>query len=423
MTDDDAVQLELARARTLALLADVPDELLMQPPSRIMSPLAWDLAHVGNYEELWILQRAAGLAPTNELYDDMYDAFRHERFERDELPLLRGSQARAYLEAVRERVLGAIEQLRIGGSADHEDPLLADGFVLALVAQHEHQHGETVLQTRNLLGDRVAPLPVATAGEDAGDASLVAVPGETVLVEAGTYTVGTSADPRAYDNERPAHEVELSALRIDRWPVTCGQYLEFVEGGGYDDRRAWTDDGWAWRSGDEGERAPMGWRRASDGSWTVERFGTVRPLDLLEPVQHVSWYEADAFARWTGARLPTELEWEVAARGAGTDGADLGGARGGPAPIGAVAGGMSSLGCGQVLGSVWEWTSSEFDGYPGFRAFPYREYSEVFFRTGHRVLRGGSWATHPRAIRTTFRNWDLPQRRQLFAGLRLAHDV
>jgi iron(II)-dependent oxidoreductase len=417
---DDLRGMRDARSRTLALLDGLDADLARRPSAGFMSPLVWDLAHVGNYEELWILRAVAGEAPTNEQYDDMYDAFRHERFERDELPLLAPEQARAYIGAVRERSEQVLAGLAIG-DPDHPIELVRSGFLLPLVAQHEHQHDETILQSRNLLGvDAVPDGAVRTAAGAGGPGPIDH--GAQVAVEAAVHEIGTSLDPRAYDNERPAHHVALDAFEIDRHPVTNARWLEFVEGGGYADDRAWSAAGAAWRAA-AGVHAPMGWSRADDGSWVVTRFGRTAPLVPDEPVQHVSWYEADAFARWTGRRLPTEHEWEVAARGATIEHAVLGAEGSGPRPISEEPGRASTFGCSDVLGGVWEWTSSEFAAYPGFRAYPYREYSEVFFGRGYRVLRGGSWATHRDAIRTTFRNWDLPQRRQLFAGLRTARST
>jgi iron(II)-dependent oxidoreductase len=203
---------------------------------------------------------------------------------------------------------------------------------------------------------------------------------ESVEVPGGACTIGARRFGFAYDNERPRHRAELPAFRIGRTPVTNASWLTFAEGGGYERREWWSDEGWAWKE-DYDITHPLGWTGPRD-----------------RPVQHLSWFEADAFARSLEARLPTEAEWERAATW--DHGTMLEG-----------------------IGSVWEWTATEFAGYPGFRPHPYREYSEVFFERGYRVLRGGSWATEPGVATCTFRNWDLPERRQIFSGVRLARDA
>jgi gamma-glutamyl hercynylcysteine S-oxide synthase len=244
-------------------------------------------------------------------------------------------------------------------------------------------------------------------------------------VPGGEYVLGTDTEPWAYDNERPAHVVELAPFRIDTTAVTNEAYTVFVDDGGYDDPRHWTDDGWKWRT-EADLVAPQYWHRDADDRWLRQRFGRTEPVPPAEPVQHVCWYEADAYARWSGARLPTEAEWEVAAQGTPIVGANLwrqGPHRFAPAPVATTDDVVSEHGVHGMLGGVWEWTASAFAGYPGFRAFPYREYSEVFFGPDYKVLRGGSWATHPSAMRTTFRNWDFPIRRQIFSGFRCARDA
>ena len=252
----------------------------------------------------------------------------------------------------------------------------------------------------------------------------------------GAFRMG-SADVGALDNERPVHEVDVPAFWIDAAPVTNGQHRRFVEDGGYDEPRWWTDAGWKWRQ-EAGLVAPQFWR-PDGGGWTRLQFGTVEPLPDDEPVQHVGWHEADAYARWAGRRLPTEAEWEKAAVFEPDTGdsrrwpwgdeapterhANLGQRHLGPAPVGAYPAGVSAVGCHQMVGDVWEWTSSDFLAYPGFEWFPYAEYSDVFYGSEYKVLRGSSWATHPSVGRTTFRNWDLPIRRQIFAGFRTARDA
>jgi iron(II)-dependent oxidoreductase len=420
--DRAARELEAARTRTLTLLEPISDVGLVEPHSPLMSPLVWDLAHIGHYEELWLLRELGLGEPTDPRFDDIYDAFRHPRSERPTLDILGPSDARDFVADVRKRSLDALAAT----SLDVDDPLLAGGFVYGLVVRHEQQHVETMLATIQLMDE---PHRDAGDGPGASGADPADLPPD-VLVEGGEVMIGTSTDPWAYDNERPAHIVDVPAFRIDTIPVTNGAYAAFIAAGGYDDARWWTDDGWAWRT--EAELThPQFWIHGLDGTWTRRRFGRIEPVPEREPVQHVCWFEADAFARWRGARLPTEAEWEKAASGASDAGGMFRlGRRFGPDEVGAHPEGASTWGCQDMLGGVWEWTSSDFEANPGFRSFPYREYSEVFFGDGsseygpsYKVLRGGAWATGPIACSVTFRNWDLPIRRQIFAGFRCATDV
>ena len=376
-----------ARERTLALVAPVSDADLDRVHDPLMSPLVWDLGHIAAYEDLWLCQRLGGLEPLEPDMAAVYDASETPRADRGDIPYLRRDEALAYMDAVRERALAVLH----AGSAG------ADGLLWEMVVQHEHQHNETMLQTLQLAApgtyspQRRAPGPVG--GE----------PPEPLRVEAGPFELGFSGDGFAYDNERPPHEVELPAFEIDAAPVTNGAFLEFVEDGGYARRSLWSDAGWAWREGAAAVR-PLYW--TADGA--ERRFDSTEELEPHLPVMHVSWFEADAFARWRGARLPTEAEWEKAAKLHGDRTGHLDQLDFGPGPA------------GPLVGDCWEWTASCFEGYPGFSAFPYREYSEVFFGSDYRVLRGASWATRPSVARATFRNWDLPQRRQIFAGFRCA---
>lgn len=224
-----------------------------------------------------------------------------------------------------------------------------------------------------------------------------------IAIEGGEYWIGAPAGGFAYDNERDRHAVELAPFEIDRAPVTNGAFLRFME--------------------ETGAEPPLHWERDGEGGWVRAAMGRRAPLDPAHPVVHVSWPEAAAFARWAGKRLPSEEEWEAACAGAGRERANLDQLAFGTAPAGAFADAAADCGAVQMLGDVWEWTSSDFLPYPGFEPFPYREYSQVHFGGAYKVLRGGSWATRRDTIRPSFRNWDLPQRRQIFAGLRCARDA
>ncbi|HYT39463.1 MAG TPA: ergothioneine biosynthesis protein EgtB [Acidimicrobiia bacterium] len=413
--------LDGARRRSLGLLDPLSDEELLAQHSPLMSPLVWDLAHVGHYEELWLLRTVARTRPIDPAHDDVYDAFRHARRERAKLSILGPAEARRHVGMVRGRVLDVLDKVEldpapsIAGSTPAPPGLLTDGFVYGMVAQHEHQHDETMLATLQLMA---SPYPHGGVPAPPGRA----LPAAEVLIPGGPFTMGTDAEPFAYDNERPAHVVDVGPFFIDSVPVTNRQYLAFVEAGGYDEPRFWADAGWAQRT-EAGLVAPQFWRSEGGRSWSVLRYGRRLDLPLDEPVQHVSWYEADAYARFAGRRLPTEAEWEKAATGASPLSANLGQRHFGPAPVGAYPDGASVYGVEQMIGDVWEWTSSDFTAYPGFVTFPYKEYSEVFYGSDYKVLRGGSWATSPLVARATFRNWDYPIRRQIFAGFRCARDV
>lgn len=425
-------ELDGARRRTAMLTTETLDEAeLTAQHSTIMSPLVWDLAHVGNQEELWLVRDVGGREPVRADIDELYDAFQHPRSERPRLPLLDPTEARRYIGTVREKVYDVLDAVALDGAS----PRTRGGFMFGMIAQHEQQHVETMLATHQLrAGPAVLDAPAPGAG---------ATPGRTlgrpdeVFVPAGRFTMGTSAEPWALDNERPAHEVYLPAFWIDTVPVTNAEYARFVGDGGYHDPRWWTEAGWAHRQR-TGLTAPGFWQ--PDGDWWVRRrFGRVEPVPANEPVQHVCWYEADAYARFAGRRLPTEAEWEKAARHDPVTGrsrrypwgdaeptpelANLDGRHLRPAPVGHHPRGASAYGVEQMVGDVWEWTSTDFSGYPGFAAFPYREYSEVFFGPDYKVLRGGSWATGAVACRGTFRNWDYPVRRQIFSGFRCARDA
>ncbi len=360
----------------------------------------------------------------------MFNPFENPRAVRGKLELPTLCASLEVMAEVRERVLEQLEQTDFVNAP----ALLRDGYVYNMVLQHEYQHDETVLQTLQLkqgspyAAPRAAPVPAARLTLESG--AMVRFPGSRV-------SIGTTDRSAAYDNERPVHEVELSSFWIDVAPVTNREYLEFMEAGGYRKREFWSDAGWAWLQ-EAGVEAPKYWSRES-GAWQVRTMDRVTSAEARVPVCHVGWHEAEAYARWAGKRLPTEFEWEAAAtwdpaaRAArsypwGDDApgplhANLDQLAFGTAPVGAYPRNVSPIGCYGMIGDVWEWTSSDFRAYPGYETFPYKEYSEVFFGSDYKVLRGGSWATRPGAIRGTFRNWDYPIRRQIFSGFRCARDA
>jgi gamma-glutamyl hercynylcysteine S-oxide synthase len=354
--------LEHARTRTLALVAHLNDEQLERVHSPIMSPLVWDLGHIAAYEDLWLAHRLGERSLLRPELAALYDAFETPRAVRGDIETLGPADARDYMDVVRARSIETLAERGIG-----------DGVICEMVVRHELQHGETMRQTLAIAG-LLNDADAAASDEPLQPRS----PDEQwIHVAAGPFEMGAGGDGFAYDNERPRHTAATAAFAIARRPLSNADVLSFARQGGYERREWWSPEGWAWLAEQPG---------------TYDRSAAEGQPDAT--ACHLSWFEADAYARAQGARLPSEAEWEKAAT---LHAAELEG-----------------------IGRAWEWTHSDFDGYAGFVAYPYREYSEVFFGKGYRVLRGGSWATDARVATARFRNWDLPQRRQIFAGVRLA---
>ncbi|HUF78221.1 MAG TPA: SUMF1/EgtB/PvdO family nonheme iron enzyme, partial [Thermoanaerobaculia bacterium] len=387
-------RLERVRERTLALVAPVDWTTLRRQHLPILSPMVWDLGHTANFEELWLVQRAAGEAPMVEGYGEMFDAMLNPRKDRERLALPDQRLLFKYLGRVRERALRTLERWAEEGAGG--DRLLRGGFAFELIAEHEEQHQETILQALQTM-TKPPYVPALRRLLPPGRPAAA----EMVRVEAGPFLLGTDEAGFAYDNERRAHEVHLPAFWIDSTPVTQGAFAAFLDDGGYRRPELWHEAGWAWRE-ERGAVAPGNWVADGRDGWRVRNLDRLRPLPEGEPVAHVSYWEAAAFARWAGKRLPTEPEWEKAATwdpGSGTkrrypwgdepptpERANLDQLAFGPAPVGAYPEGASPCGAQQMMGDVWEWTASDFGPYPGFEAFPYREYSEVFFGPDYKVL-------------------------------------
>jgi iron(II)-dependent oxidoreductase len=421
-----------ARDRTLLLISELSDEDLHQQHDPLMSPIIWDIGHIAHFEELWLTQNLDGPIEFSEM-PGMYNPFEHPRATRASLALPTLAEMKARLEKIRSRVLDRLETVEF----EEGNPLLRDAYVYHMVLQHEYQHNETILQTLQLKKGEPyrAPRAHALATSQSG-ATAQAARGRMISFEGGAVTIGTDDRSAAYDNERPRHEIDLHPFLIDREPVTNGRYLDFMSDKGYERKELWSEAGRRWLA-ETGASSPKYWTRDGD-RWTNRTMDLIREVDPSRPVCHVCYHEAEAFAKWDGKRLPTELEWETAASWdplsaqvraypwgdskADSQSANVDQLSFDTAPIGSYEKNVSPIGCYGMIGDVWEWTSSDFSGYPGFQSFPYKEYSEEFFGSDYKVLRGGSWATRPGAIRNTFRNWDYPIRRQIFSGFRCARD-
>ena len=418
-------KLKEAREQTLELFASIPDAHLNLRVHDFYSPIGWHFGHVGMTEEYWALHRALGKQPVNPEYTFLF-ANIPENPKDNRVHLPDRNEIIRYLKQTRQTVVDALKATDL----DSEDPLIADGYAWEFAHQHECQHQETIAEMLQLLSKHVTPplLPKGTERlvlQDAPPTEMISIPG-------GTFLMGSN-DRHGYDNEKCAHEVTVVPFQLEKTPVTSAQWAQFMAEGGYEKKTLWTPEGWAWRQA-ENACCPEYWYPIGEG---YGRFyaGGFRGIHPREPAMSLSWYEADAYARWRGLRLPTEAEWEFAA---GYDPAtgkmrrypwpDAGTAWGnfyyGMRPHFPISGAedrtLNAFGLCHMAGSVWEWTSSPFLPYPGFEAFPYDGYSKDHMDGTHYVCRGGSWASDARILRNSFRNWYVPTYRQGFLGLRCA---
>jgi len=411
-------ELLASRARTLRLTADLKGRRLLGPMLPIVNPPLWEIGHVAWFQEWWCLRDGTSRAPADSMLagaDRLYDSAKVAHDTRWSLPLPAIETTRAYGEEVLERVIARLRRMP-------EDAGLQ--YFAQLAVFHEDMHAEAFHYTRQTLG-YPDPLPAPAAPPAIAEA-----PRGDVELPGGAFELGAfPGSGFVFDNEKWAHPVQIAPFRIARVAVSNGEFLEFVEAGGYRRREWWSDAGWAWRAG-AGAQAPRYWVREGT-AWLQRRFDKVAPLAAGHPVIHVNWHEAQAYCRFAGRRLPTEAEWEYAAAWCAREGrkrrypwgettptaahANL--ESGGPVAVGAYGDGDSAAGCRQMIGNVWEWTDSGFDPYPGFEIDPYQEYSQPWFGT-HKLLRGASFATTRRLVRNTFRNFYTPDRNDIFAGFR-----
>ncbi len=356
--------------RTLTAFLDNPSPAV--PLLQIVNPPLWEVGHVAWFQEFWLHRGGDFEAPSILPHADRwYDSARVAHDTRWTLDLPDWRATRAYFDAVQARTVSLLER---------EPPDDARAYFTQLAIFHHDMHNEAFSYMWQTLG---YPMPVPCAEAGARFAGDIDIPARTFLLGA------SPAQGFVFDNEKWAHEVRLPAFAIARSAVSNAEYLDFVAAGGYARREFWSDAGWAVRERLALEH-PRYWRRDADG-WSVRRFERWLPLAADEPVRHVSCHEAEAFCAWAGRRLPSEAEWECAAGAAN-----------------------HSFDCGRV----WEWTSSRFGPYPGFVPDPYKEYSAPWFVEEHRVLRGGSFVTPPRLLRTTWRNFYKPERADMFCGFR-----
>lgn len=413
-----------ARQRTLDLIADLSDDQLIGPHLSIINPLLWEIGHLAWFAERWILRHAGQQPPLSAEADALYDSSAVPHATRWDLPLLSRTATLEYMQQVQKRVLDVLDR-----GPNHQER-----YFILLALFHEDMHGEAFLSTRQILDyprpSLTAPIQgnLAPSGVEGG-----AWPGD-VFVPGGTFLLGATPDePFVFDNEKWGHPVSLRPFAIARAPVTQSEFATFVEDGGYRRPQLWSEAGWQWRQTAKSEQ-PLYWQKQTNG-WLRRDFDHWMALEPHRPLVHVNWYEAEAYCRWAGRRLPTEAEWEAAASTNRPDLANpkrrfpwgetppdaicaqLDGSVLGCCDVAARPAGDSAWGCRQMIGNVWEWTADSFHAYPGFTPDPYRDYSQPWFAT-HKVLRGGAWMTRGRLLRNTWRNFYKPDRRDVWAGFR-----
>jgi iron(II)-dependent oxidoreductase len=392
-----------ARARTLLLVSPLSNEEMSRRPHPAVNCVLAELERIVRFEERWLLDasRDSSIGTYDEWFDSMMD--------------------------VRQRVL---ERL---GEADLEAGRMSLVGRYRMVLEHEYQRNEAILETLQARGEpyHLTQHRKLPKGRRLGD------PGFMVRFPGGTVEIGGTEELSVWSEERPLHRVKLEPFWIDVMPVTNGDFLTFMAAGGYGSHEVWTDEGWDWvRAAQIRMPAHWSWR---DGAWWSEYMGHAAPLDLTRPVAQVSCYEAEAFARFVGKRLPSEFEWEAAAgwepeaqtrrhypwgsMAPTPHVANLDQLAFQPAAVGAFLGNVSPVGCYGMIGDLWEWTSSEFLPYPGIQENPISVPPLTGYSKDHRVLRGGSWATRPGAIRITFRRPGSPESRHMFSGFRCARNA
>ncbi len=423
-----AHQIEDVRRVTLALVADLSDEQLELPYLATVNPMRWELCHIGFFFDNFVLSELDGGPTAFKDGADLFDSFEVDHADRWNLDLPSRRETLAYLDTIKQRVLD-----RLAAAV----PTARDAYHYQLAIHHESMHAEALAWTRQTMGYGCPSVESSASARRANSGGQH--PGD-VRVAAQTYSLGAEPAPEdaaqrfVFDNEKWSHAQELPSYAISRAPVTNREFCDFVKDGGYAQHECWSAPGWVWRSKTESEQP--GYWKSEDGIWQQRVFDQWVPLRENAPVVHVGWYEAEAYCRWAGRRLPSEAEWECAAStapgdskkrlypwgdelsGPGQSRANLDYENPGCVDVARYPEGDSGWGCRQMLGNIWEWTATAFYPYPGFVVdTPYREYSAPWF--GYpKVLKGGTWATRSQMVTNTYRNFFEPGRRDVFAGFR-----
>ncbi len=392
-----------SRQKTFQLVADLTDDQMMGPKLEIVNPLIWEIGHTAYFQEYWVFRRNGekSLIPNA---DKIYDSIHILHEDRWDLPLLSRNEIYQYLRDVRDKVLELLE------NKNHTEE---DLYHIVYSIYHEDMHTEAFTYTRQTLE---LPHPFKNNYDNNTEMKLKPIQGDVQIDRCEFMLGGSPKDPFVFDNEKWEHPVQVETFSIARTPVTQGEFLNFVEAGGYNQSELWIKEGWIWLQA-EHLTHPVYWRKDKNGSWNRRVFDRWCSLEPDHPVIHVNWFEAVAYCRWAGRRLPTEAEWEVAAQGASKHKANLDWRNFNTVPVDAYPGSDSNFGCRQMLGNVWEWTGTTFQSYPGFTPDPYKEYSQPLFKQT-KVLKGGCWATRSRFIRNTYRNYYAPDRRDVWSGFR-----